>query len=268
MPTARSGQPFRRALVTGAAGGLGSELCRLLAADRTALVLLDRDESGLQRLQAELAPKVGVEVCTVDVRHYEELDATLRRLADQKERIDLIVGNAGIDHPAPVRAGDWRNLNDHLATNVEANFVLCTVMVPRLIEQGGGHVVAIASLGGLGGFPYEGGYCASKAALATFIESVRAEFSPQGVTFTTVFPGFIDTPMLRGNAFDWKSALTPQQAAAKIYRAILQRKPTLHFPLSTYLLLCLAKLLPVPIRDYMARKQMRSGFATRSSAAE
>ena len=267
MPTG-SGQPFRRALVTGAAGGLGSELCRLLAADGTRLVLLDRNEGGLQRLQAELAGKVDVQVCTIDLRKYEELETTLRRLTDEQERIDLVVGNAGIDHPAPVRSGDWRNLNDHLATNVEANFVLCSVMLPRLAAQGGGHMVAIASLGGLGGFPYEGGYCASKAALATFIEAVRSEFSPQGVTFTTVFPGFIDTPMLRDNAFDWKSALTPREAAEKIYKAILQRKPTLHFPLSTYMLLCLAKLLPVPLRDYMARKQMRPSFAARARPAE
>ena len=263
MPSPRSGQPFRRALVTGAAGGLGSELCRLLAADRTALILLDRNESGLQRLQAELAARVDVQTCNVDLRKYEELEENLRRLADQKEKIDLIVANAGIDHPVPVDAGDWRTLNDHLATNVEANFVLCSVMLPRLVAQGGGHVVAIASLGGLGGFPYEGGYCASKAALATFIESVRSEMSPKGVTFTTVFPGFIDTPMLRSNAFDWKSALSAPQAAATIHRAILKRQATLHFPLSTYLLLCLAKLLPIPLRDYMARRQMRRGFAAR-----
>jgi short-subunit dehydrogenase len=262
MSAPRSGQPFHRALITGAAGGLGSELSRLLAADGTGLVLLDRDQAGLQRLRDALAGTVDVQTRTVDIRQYEVLETALRDLTAEQDTIDLVVANAGIDHPAPIQADGWRNLNDHLATNVAANFVVCSVMLPRLIEQGGGHVVAIASLGGLGGFPYEAGYCASKAALAVFIESVRAEVAPRGVTFTTVFPGFIDTPMLRGNAFAVTSALAPARAAAKIYRAMRKRRPTLYFPLSTYLLLCLAKLLPVPVRDHLARAQMKRGFAT------
>jgi short-subunit dehydrogenase len=261
MPDARSERPFRRALVTGAAGGLGRELCRLMAADGTRLILLDRNASGLESLQSELVGRVEVQTSLVDIRDYETLERSLREIAGQNEIIDLVVANAGIDHPMPITSWDWRNLNDHFATNVEANVVLCAVLLPHLIKQGGGHVVAISSLGGLGGFPYEAGYCASKAALATFFESVRAELSPSGITFTTVFPGFIDTPMLRSNAFVVKSAMAPSRAAAKIYRAMLRRKPTLHFPLSTYLQICVAKLLPIALRDRIARDVMKKGYA-------
>jgi short-subunit dehydrogenase len=260
MPDARSGRPFRRALITGAAGGLGSELCRLLAVDGTHLILLDRNASGLESLQSELAGRVQVQSCVVDIRDYEALERSLREMTTQNEIIDLVVANAGIDHPMPIRSWDWRNLNDHFATNVEANIVLCAVLLPHLIKQGGGHVVAVASLGGLGGFPYEAGYCASKAALATFVESVRAELSPAGISFTTVFPGFIDTPMLRTNAFAVKRAMTAPRAATQIYRAVLRRKPTLHFPLSTYLQICAAKLLPITLRDRIARDVMKKGY--------
>ncbi len=260
MPDVPSPRRFRRALITGAAGGLGRELCRLLAADGTHLILLDRNASGLESLQSELAGSVQVQTCVVDIRDYETLERSLREITGQCEIIDLVIANAGIDHPMPMTSWDWRNLNDHFATNVEANIVLCAVLLPHLIKQGGGHVVAISSLGGLGGFPYEAGYCASKAALATFFESVRAELSPSGLSFTTVFPGFIDTPMLRSNAFVVKSAMPPQRAAAKIYRAVLRRKPTLHFPLSTYLQICVAKLLPVALRDRIARDVMKKGY--------
>jgi short-subunit dehydrogenase len=126
-----------------------------------------------------------------------------------------------------------------------------------MVERGGGHVVAIASLGALAGFPYEAAYCGSKAALFTVIESARAELATKGVTFTTACPGFIRTPMLDGNAFTVTSAMPPEAAAARIHRAIGRRQPRLYFPRSTYWMIRLSNVLPVRLRDYAARRAMK-----------
>ncbi len=262
MSAARNTHPFRKALLTGAAGGLGSELARLFAGDGTELLLLDRDESGLEALRAELAPRVTVETCVVDIRRYEEFEQRLRDLAGRDGAVDLVIANAGIDRPMRMAACDWKNLADHFATNVEANFVLLSVLIPRLLAQGGGHVAVTSSLGGLAGFPYEAGYCASKAALSAFIESARAELAPQGIGFTTIHPGFIDTAMLRDNAFEVPRSMTAPYAAQRIHRAILARQPTLYFPRSTYAMILLSKLLPTGLRDRVARMQMKKSYRT------
>lgn len=263
MARTDASQRFRCALVTGAAGGIGSELCRLLARDGTALVLLDKDSAGLARLRNELAAHAAVDAHVVDLRQFEHLEQLLTELAERHPAIDLLVGNAGIDHPLPAGECNWRTIEDHFATNVSPNVVLCSAFLPRFVARGSGHVAMVASLGALGGFPHEGAYSASKAALATFTESLRSEYAPRGITFTTIFPGFVDTPMLHRNAFKAHGALRAPQAAATIYRALRRRQPTLHFPLSTYLLLCLSRLLPSSLRDFVARQQMKPAFEPR-----
>ena len=255
--------PFRCALVTGAAGGIGSELCRLLARDGTALVLLDKNEPGLTQLRNELGGRVTVDAHVIDLRKLEDLERLLTAIAEQHPTLDLLVGNAGIDHPLARFDCNWRTIEDHFATNVSPNVVLCSVFLPRFVAAGRGHVAMVASLGALGGFPHEGAYSASKAAVATFTESLRSEYGPRGITFTTIFPGFVDTPMLRNNAFKAPSSLRVPDAAATIYRALTRRQPTVHFPLSTYLLLCLSRLMPSAVRDYIARQQMKPEFTPR-----
>jgi short-subunit dehydrogenase len=135
-------------------------------------------------------------------------------------------------------------------------------------------VTAIVSLAGLIGMPYETAYSGSKAALAAIAESARAELEPAGITFTAVFPGFVDTPMFRANAFrkperpdpSWRLALTggvpypipPRYAAERIYMATLNRRESLHFPAREHLKLRLARLLPARLRDQVTRGAMHA----------
>lgn len=257
MSRPRTRSQFRRALLTGAAGGLGSELSRLLAADGTALVLLDRDAGGLARVAAGLdTAGATVETHALDLADHDMLEARLREIADG-EPLDLLVASAGIDRPMRTDALDWRQARDHFAVNVEANLVLLAVMVPRMLECGGGHIAAVASLAALAGTPYEAAYCASKAALATLVDSARSELGPRGITFTTVFPGFVDTAIMQGNAYRITSKATPADAAARIHDAVLARRPRLVFPRSKYVRIRLGNLLPVRVRDAMARRAMR-----------
>jgi short-subunit dehydrogenase len=251
---------FERAVVTGAAGGLGSALCRLFAADGTDLVLLDQNAAGLEKLKAEIGSRVDVDSHVIDLRELEAFEACLHRILQKHPNVDMVVGNAGIDHPMPLDRFDWRQVNDHFATNLAPNVVLCSVLVPHFLARGGGHIVVIASLAALGGFPYEAAYCSTKAALATFIEGLRAELTPRGVSFTTIFPGFIDTPMVHGSAFKLSGVLSADYAAARIHSAILRRQPTLHFPFWPYAQLCMAKLIPAKLRDAIARTVVKKDF--------
>ncbi|HYX77894.1 MAG TPA: SDR family NAD(P)-dependent oxidoreductase [Solirubrobacterales bacterium] len=252
----RTERGFAKGLVTGAAGGLGTELCRLLAEDRTSLLLLDRDASGMARLAGELEDGVEVATQELDLADLEAVDAGMAELTAAHPDVDLLIAAAGLDRAQSLLAFDWRQARDDFAVNSLANLVLLSHLVPKMAARGGGHITAIASLAGVVGMPYEAPYSASKAALATITESARAELEPRGITFTAVFPGFVDTPMFRANAFKHPYAIAPRDAAERIYMATLRRRETLHFPALEHAKLRLARALPARVRDRITRQAM------------
>ena len=252
----RARRRFAKALVTGAAGGLGAELCRLAAEDGSSLVLLDRDEGGLADLASELSGAAPVVTRDVDFADLEALDAAASALSTEHPDIDLVIAGAGLDRAQSMLALDWRQAREDFAVNSLANLVLLSHLAPRMAERGAGHVTAIASLAGVVGMPFEAPYSASKAALAAIADSARAELAPLGITFTAVFPGFIDTPMFRANAFKKPYSIPPRDAAERIYMATLERRERLAFPLREYAKVRLAAALPARLRDPLTRRAM------------
>jgi len=256
---ARSLRPSRRfgkALITGAAGGIGTELARLAAQDGTSLVLADRPGTGLMELEAEVGGEVEVGIREVDFTDLEALDAEVAELVAEHPDVDFLVAGAGVDRAQSLLAFDWRQAQDDFSVNALANLVLLSHLAPTMERRGGGHMTAIITLAGIVGMPYEIPYSASKAALATIAESGRAELEPRGVTFTAVFPGFVDTAMFRANAFKHTYSLTPRDAAERIYVASLERRERLGFPAVEYAKARLAALLPPRLRDPLTRKAM------------
>ena len=259
-PSRRRGERrFGKALVTGAAGGLGMELCRLLAEDATSLVLVDRDEDGLSKLASELSNGVDAATLQVDFADLEAVDAATAKLVTEHPDIDLMIAGAGLDRAQSLLEFDWRQARDDFTVNSLANLVLLSHLAPAMVSRGGGHVTAIVSLAGLIGMPYEAPYSGSKAALAAIAESARAELEPHGITFTAVFPGFVDTPMFRANAFKHTYSIRPRDAAERIYLATLSRRETLAFPARELAKLRLARLLPARLRDPITRNAMNPG---------
>jgi short-subunit dehydrogenase/catechol 2,3-dioxygenase-like lactoylglutathione lyase family enzyme len=252
----RAERRFAKALVTGAAGGLGTELSRLAAEDETSLVLLDRDPEGLSRLALELGDGVEAATRELDLADLDAVDAAAADLVAEHPDIDLAIAGAGLDRAQSLLAFDWRQARDDFNVNSLANLVLLSHLAPAMASRGGGHVTAIVSLAGLVGMPYEAPYSGSKAALAAIAESARAELEPDGITFTAVFPGFVDTPMFRANAFKHTYWIAPRDAAERIYMATLARRESLYFPAREHAKLRLARLLPARLRDPLTRGAM------------
>ncbi len=245
---------FQTTLITGAAGGLGSELARLAAEDGTRLVVMDRDRQGLDRLESELGGRVEVIARETDFADLEAVDQAAAELADLE--IDLLIACAGLDRAQSLLRFDWRQARDDFAVNSLSNLVLLSRLAPMMAARGAGHVTAIASLAGLVGMPYEAPYSASKAALASIVESARAELQPMGITFTAVFPGFVDTPMFRANAFKKPNWIPARDAAERIYLATLRRRETLAFPVRQHARVRMARMLPPRLRDRLTRQAM------------
>jgi short-subunit dehydrogenase/catechol 2,3-dioxygenase-like lactoylglutathione lyase family enzyme len=252
----RAGRRFAKALVTGAAGGIGSELCRLLAEDQTELVLLDRDDEALERVVEGLEGQPTVATRAVDFTALDELDGAAGEIAAAHPELDALFAVAGADRAQSLLAFDWRQARDDFSINALSNLVLLSHVLPVMAERGRGHVTAVASLAALLGLPYEAPYSGSKAALTAIMESARAELSPRRLTFTVVFPGFVDTPMFRQNIFRHTYSIPPRDAAERIYVASLERRPELRFPAREYAKLRAGRLLPAGLRDRLAREAM------------
>jgi short-subunit dehydrogenase len=118
-----------------------------------------------------------------------------------------------------------------------------------MLERSGGRIVAVSSLAAYRGMPGSGAYNASKAALTTLMESLRAELHGSGVTLTTVAPGFIRTEMTEKNEFFMPFLMEPEEAARRIVRAIDRGSSEYRFPIGTSLLVRLIQLIPNAIYD-------------------
>lgn len=250
---------FKKALVTGAAGDLGSRISRGLAARGIELVLLDCAEAPLTTLATQLAARVKVASYVADQADLERFAVIADSIAESHPDVDLIVANAGIDLPQKITAPDWRLAKKHFDINAISNYVLFSALVPRFVARGSGHVAAIVSLGGLLGCPYAHAYNASKAALRMMMDGMRAETLGTGVTWTSVFPGFLEGRMAAGNAWKQHYRVPMDVAAEKIVDGVLSRRPVVKFPLLAAWQVRLADLLPARFRDRMVAGAMKAG---------
>ncbi len=251
---------FKKALVTGAAGGIGTEVCIKLAAKGISLVVCDINQQGLDALVDKIGERVPVDTFVIDVVDHEGLEKKLLKVARQHHDIDLLILNAGIDKPQRAEKFDWRIGKRHFDINTTANYVFLSIFIPRFLKQGGGHVTTLISLGGLLGCPYEHAYNGSKAAMRMIIDGYRAELVDRNITFTSVLPGYIKTPMAVENAFDVKSYMDAEFAAEKIVDKTLQRVAYLKFPFISWLQIALLNMLPVWLKHRLLRKEMDPNF--------
>ncbi len=136
-----------------------------------------------------------VELRALDVRDSAAVRAAIPELSAKLGGVSLVVANAGIAAQRRVGTGRFELDEDIIRTNVIGAMATVDAAVELFRAAGGGHVVGIGSVAGFRGLPSNGAYSASKAALATYLESVRADVEPLGIAVTTISPGYIDTPM-------------------------------------------------------------------------
>jgi NAD(P)-dependent dehydrogenase (short-subunit alcohol dehydrogenase family) len=181
-----------RALVTGASGGLGREMARQLGRRGYRVAVTGRREPEL-RETARLVEAAGGEPLVL-VGSVGDSAAVAAHAADVRERwggLDLLILNAGIGDAVDARRFDAARFRAVMDTNVGGAANWLAVVLPWMIEAGSGTVAGISSLAAWRGLPRAGAYSASKAALATMLESARVDLRGTGVRVVTVFPGFI-----------------------------------------------------------------------------
>lgn len=187
-----------RAVVTGAAGGIGSAISRQLIAQGATVHGLDLDADGLHRLARELGDSP-FSPCTVDLGDRAAVDRNLVELLDKLERrCDVLVNNAGVARLRPLAQSDDALLDWLFAVNFTAAFRITRALLPALRASGRGAVVNIASELALIGQPDYSAYCATKGAVLAWSRALAIELAADGIRVNTVCPGPVDTAMLQG----------------------------------------------------------------------
>ena len=131
-----------------------------------------------------------------------------------------------------------------LQLNVLGACATLTAAIPHLLAGGGGTLVGVSSLAALRGLPTSAAYSASKAALSTFLESLRIELVPRGIDVSDIRPGFVDTPLTQKNGFRMPFLMTADDAAQRIVRGLERRRRIIAFPWPTALAMRLLAGLP------------------------
>lgn len=181
----------RRALVTGAASGIGAACARALAGAGAHVIAADVDAAGA----AAIAAQTGGEPWVVDL-------ADTAALEELTLDADVLVNNAGVQYVAPIEEfppGEFRRI---LALMLETPFLLVRATLPHMYARGFGRVINISSVHGLRASPYKSAYVAAKHGLEGLSKVIALEGAARGVTSNCISPGYVRTPLVEKQIAD------------------------------------------------------------------
>ena len=253
----------RLVFITGASSGIGQALAARFhrAGHRLALVARRVDE--VERWAAEQRLDAGRwKAYRADVRDVEAITAAGRECIATQGLPDVVVANAGIS--VGVDTAELADLEVIRATYETNNLGLAATFQPFIAamrERRSGTLVGMASVAGIRGLPGHGAYCASKAAVISYCESLRGELRPSGVRVVTILPGYIDTPLTRGNRYSMPFLMPADAFADRAYAAIAAQASYRVIPWQMGVVAKLMRALPNPLFDRLLagrpRKQRR-----------
>lgn len=212
----------QRVFITGASSGIGAALAARYAAQGATLGLLGRRSEALDRLAASLPHPERHRCYVADVTDRAAVAGAARDFLAHAGGVDIVVASAGVsngtltEHPE-----DYRVIEAIFAVNVMGTVATFAPFIGAMKGQSTpARLVGIGSMAGVRGLPGAEAYSASKAAVISYCESLRLELKPYGVDVVTLCPGYIDTPMTRGNPFPMPFLMTAERFAAAAVRAI------------------------------------------------
>jgi short-subunit dehydrogenase len=245
----------KNVMITGASSGIGRGLAVELSRRCARVGLIARRADTLKEIVNEIEAANGKALAIpADVTNAESVGAAAERLRSEFGPIDLLIANAGVG--ATVDAAELKGSTVAGVINVNvlgaANSV--SAVVPEMVKRGSGHLVVISSLAAYRGLPKSAAYCASKAAVSAFFESLRLDLQPRGIDVTIIHPGFIKTPLTAGRHAQMPFLMELDDAVAKIISAIEKRKKSYAFPWQLASVVRAGMIMPNFMYDWISRR--------------
>jgi short-subunit dehydrogenase len=232
--------------ITGASSGIGQALALRYYRDGARLALVARRTAEVERWAAEQRLDAArFKVYAADVSDVDAMARTGRECLRAQGLPDVVIANAGVSIGMDTTHFDDLDVMRRVfATN---NVGLAATFHPFLAamnERGSGTLVGVASVAAIRGLPGHGAYCASKSAVVAYCESLRGECRPFGVRVVTLLPGYIDTPLTRGNRYAMPFLMPVDEFAEQAVRAIRAQVSYRVIPWQMGVLAKLLRLLP------------------------
>ena len=260
------------AVVTGAGGGIGGAVARLLAAEGVRLAVCDIDETALEDLRHDLGPLAkDMITARVDIAKREDVEAFARTVHAQYPSVDLLINCAGVyvsGSLLDLSLDDWEWV---LSANLWGVIHACHYFIPPMVaRREGGHVVNLVSMYGFWASPCVAGYLTSKFAVFGFSESLREDLRAHHIDVSTVCPGIIRTRLVQnmrirgatGEEEQIRSSLEkmyarrnygPDRVARAILAAIRRRKKLVLVSPESHLMYQIERFCP-PLSRLIARR--------------
>ena len=181
------------ALVTGAAGGIGSEIARLFATEGAAVALLDLKQLELEKLAAGIRERGGrVCVCATDITQSDKVRQAVATTLDLFGNLTVVVNAVGVLYQGKVDEMEEADFDALMAVNVKGVFLTCKYAVPALKASGGGSIVNLSSVSAFSGSDNSCAYHASKGAVLSLTYSLAQELAPSHIRVNALCPGWVD----------------------------------------------------------------------------
>lgn len=241
-------------MITGASSGIGRGLGVALAAKGAKVGLLARRAETLDEVVGVIESQQGQAIALpADVQNAESMNSAAKQLCDSLGPIDVLIANAGIGPTRDAAKFSAEEVASVMNINVIGASNSVAAVLPGMLDRSQGQLVAISSLAAYRGLPKSAAYCASKAAVSSFFESLRLDLAPKGIDVTIIHPGFIKTQLTAGRGAQLPYLMELDDAVNKIMRAIEKRRKRYSFPWQLATIVRAGMIMPIWMYDRISR---------------
>src|SRR6266536_1300368 len=220
------------AVITGGASGIGLATARTLHSRGAHIVLADINSPGLLQardivFEHNSESQGQILTITTDVTNESQVWDLMRQTSTAFGHIDLVMTSAGIGRGGAIDTFTASDMQTMMNINFMGTYHCVQAALPAMRRQQSGHFVFLSSVAGKFGVPLLSAYCASKWAVRGFSSALRTELHGTGIGITTVYPAWVDTPMVKQEEnslqmMDIQVMLTPEQVATDILQAVIE----------------------------------------------
>ncbi|OGR10366.1 MAG: hypothetical protein A2341_22890 [Deltaproteobacteria bacterium RIFOXYB12_FULL_58_9] len=243
---------MQKALITGASGGLGAALARVLAKQDYEVWLAARRADALAA-EVEAIERDGgrAHAVILDVSDPDKTAESVVALDEECDGFDLVVANAGVGGIAKPYAMTWKLSRQTLMTNLVGAAATLVPLIEPMVKRGHGHLVCVSSLNAEVPIPNASQYGASKAGITHMLLAMAPSLRKKGIAVTVIHPGFVRTAMTDGAPFPMPFLMDAERAAEIMAKGIRKRKTMIRFPWQTAFLVSAAVALPRWAREWV-----------------
>lgn len=241
-------------MITGASSGIGRGLAVELARRGAKVGLVARRVELIEEVVREVeAAGSKALALPADVQDAGSISAAADKLRAELGPIDILIANAGIGPTRDAAEISAEEVAGVINVNVIGAANSAAAVIPAMVARGSGQLVVISSLAAYRGLPRSAAYCASKAAVSAFFESLRLDLEPRGIDVTIIHPGFIKTPLTAGREAQMPFLMELDDAVRKMARAIEKRRKRYSFPWQLATIVRAGMLMPIWMYDQISR---------------